>query len=198
MLTQLREAPGRYLIAGILLPDGGQVHTVDFELEIAKLKGAVEFASEERIFARDADAAEEWRKLYPELTAERPGAVGAVCNRGAAQVVRLSLLYAILDMSDDIKLVHLRAALSLWKYCEASVRYIFGSSLANRTADTILLELRQAGGSGISRTAISDLFHRNKTKSEIDASLQLLVDGNLARRDTIQTSGRSTEMWFLK
>lgn len=181
-----------------LLPDGGQVHKVDFELEIAKLKGAVEFASEERSFFRDADAAEEWRRLYPELTAERPGAVGAVCNRGAAQVVRLSLLYAILDLSPVIELAHLRAALALWNYCEASVRYIFGSSLANRTADAILHELRQAGGTGISRTVISDLFHRNKKKAEIDTALQLLVDGNLARRDTIQTSGRSTEMWFLK
>lgn len=180
------------------LPEGGQVHTVNFDLEIAKLKEAVEFASEERRLERDAAAAEEWGRLYPELTAERPGAVGAVCNRGAAQVARLSLLYAILDLSPVIELAHLRAAVALWNYCEASVKYVFGSSLANRTADTILHTLRQTGGTGISRTAISDLFNRNKTKSEIDTALQILVDGHLARRETLQTGGRSTETWFLK
>ena len=90
----------------------------------------------------------------------------------------------------------LRAAVALWNYCEASVTCNFGNSLANRTADAILAALNGAGEAGMSRTAISDLFNRNKSKSEIDNALQVLVDAKLARRDTIPTNGRSVETWF--
>ena len=179
-----------------LLPDGGQVHLVDFDLEIAKLKEAVEFASVEREVSRDAAAAAEWHRLYPSLSAERPGAVGAICNRGAAQVVRLSLLYAVLDCSPEVKVEHLHAALALWNYCEASVRYIFGNSLANRTADSILNALKCAGDAGVSRSGISHLFGKNKSKAELDAALQMLFSSKLARWDKIPTGGRSVEMWY--
>jgi hypothetical protein len=179
-----------------LLPDGGQVHRVDFELEIAKLTGAVEFAADEREVRRDAAAAAEWHRLYPSLTAERPGAVGAICNREAAQVVRLSLLYALLDCSPVVTLEHLHAALALWNYCEASVKYIFGNSLANRTADAILNALKCAGESGMSRSEISNLLGRNKSKPEVDAALQVLVSAKLARRETIPTGGRPVETWY--
>ena len=179
-----------------LLPDGGQGHQVDFGPEIAKLKRAVEFASVEREVCRDASSANEWRRLYPSLTAERPGAVGAICNRGAAQVVRLSLLYALLDCSPLVTVDHLHAALALWNYCEASVKYIFGNSLTNQTADAILNALKGAGETGVSRTAISDLFKRNRAKLELDAALQVLYSAKLARREVIPTNGRSVETWF--
>jgi len=179
-----------------LLPDGGQVHRVDFDLEVAKLTGAVEFASVELEVRRDAAADAEWHRLYPSLTAERPGAVGAICNRGAAQVVRLSLLYALLDCSPVVTLEHLHAALALWNYCEASVKYIFGNSLANRTADAILNALKGAGASGMSRSDISNLLGRNKSKAEVDTALQVLFSSKLARRDTIPTKGRSVETWY--
>ena len=179
-----------------LLPDGGQVHQVSFDLEIAKLTEAVEFASVEREVCRDDAAAAEWHRLYPSLTAERSGAVGAICNRGAAQVVRLSLLYALLDFSPVVTLEHLHAALALWNYCEASVKYIFGHSLANRTADAILNALKGAGESGMSRSDISNLLGRNKSKAEVDTALQVLFSSKLARRDTIPTGGRPAETWF--
>ena len=179
-----------------LLPDGGQIDSVDFDPEIAKLRMAVEFASHEREIRRDPAATEEWRRLYPSLTAERTGAVGAVCNRAAAQVVRLSLVYALLDCSPVVTVEHLRAALALWNYCEASVKYIFGNSLANRAADSIVIALKGAGEAGMSRSEISNLFNRNRSKSELDAALQVLFDAKLAHRDSIPTSGRPVETWF--
>ena len=179
-----------------LLPDGGQIHTVDFGRDIETLRHVVEFASQDREIARDREAAEEWRRLYPLLTRERPGTLGAICNRAAAQVVRLSLLYALLDRSEEIRIEHLRAALALWQYCEASVTYVFGHSLADRTADTIFRALNSNGTNGLSRTAISDLFKRNKSKSDLDGALQKLHSAKLARRETIGTGGRPTEVWY--
>ncbi|MBS0205355.1 MAG: DUF3987 domain-containing protein [Planctomycetes bacterium] len=179
-----------------LLPEGGEIHQVNFDLELAKLRGAVEFASEERQIIRDGDAVTEWCRLYPDLTAERPGPVGAVCNRAPAQVVRLSLLYAVLDMSPVVTIEHLRAAIAVWEYCELSVKHIFGQSLGNRTADTIISALKERGTAGLSRTEISELFNRNKPKPELDTALQLLVSEKMARRETIPTSGRGIEMWY--
>ena len=47
------------------------------------------------------------------------GLYGAVTSRAEAQVVRLSLIYALLDCSPVIRQEHLLAALALWEYCEA-------------------------------------------------------------------------------
>jgi hypothetical protein len=179
-----------------LLPDGGKVHRENFDHEIAQLKRAVEFASHNLEIERSEEAANEWRRIYPELTRERVGTLGAICNRAAPQVIRLSLVYAILDCSDFIQIEHLRAAIEIWRYCEESVRFVFGNELSNRTANTILKSLRCSLTDGLSRTAISKLFNGNKSKAEIDSALQILHSARLARRSTIPTDGRSAEVWF--
>jgi hypothetical protein len=46
--------------------------------------------------------------------------------RAPAQVLRLSMMYALLDMSTTIRKEHLEAALEIWRYCEVP----FGSSSA--------------------------------------------------------------------
>ena len=90
----------------------------------------------------------EWAQAYHELSKPRPGLAGAIAQRGEAQVVRLALIYALLDKSYQIEPVHLRAARAVWDYSEASVRYIFGASLGDEVADTILEALRVAGAAG--------------------------------------------------
>jgi hypothetical protein len=179
-----------------MLPEGGRIESVDFGTEIEELKRVVEFASTEQEIVRDDQAKREWCRVYQELTADRPGTFGAICNRAAPQVVRLSLLYAMLDQSKVIKLEHLRAALAVWRFCEASARYAFGQSLSNRVADAILHELKSCGEQGMSRTAISEIFKRNKSKHELNSALQLLFESNLAFRRKESTGGRASEMWF--
>ena len=51
----------------------------------------------------------------------------AITGRGEAQTIRLALLYAVLDGSDKIKVVHLKAALGLWKYCEEERRVLLSA-----------------------------------------------------------------------
>ena len=82
--------------------------------------------------------------------------------------MRLALIYAFLDQSSVIRVEHLRAALALWQYCEDSAAYIFGDAVGNTVADDILSALRDRRG-GLSRTAIGDLFSRNKSKDEIES-----------------------------
>ena len=65
-------------------------------------------------------ATELWCQIYGTLSAPTPGLLGAVIARAEAQVVRLALVYALLDGAEAIGQVHLEAALELWIYCEDS------------------------------------------------------------------------------
>ena len=121
-----------------------------------------------------------WYAVYPELSQGMPGLFGAVTSRAEAQVIRLAIIYALLDLCTEIKPEHLKAAIALWEYAEASARYVFGSALGDPVADEILRALRSAGPTSLSRTQIRDIFSRNKVGSSIERALELLAKHRLA------------------
>ncbi|TAK66236.1 MAG: DUF3987 domain-containing protein [Dehalococcoidia bacterium] len=145
---------------------------------------------------RDAAASELWGEAYPRLSEGQPGLLGAMIARAEAQAVRLSLLYALLDQSGVVGERHLRAALAAWNYCEASAHYVFGSAWGDPVTDELLQALREAGGEGLGRTAIRDLFGRHKSKGELDRALQGLEAARRVRREDRQTGGRPAEWWI--
>jgi Protein of unknown function (DUF3987) len=137
-----------------------------------------------------------WALVYPELSEGRPGLLGAVLARGEAQTIRLALICALLDGRAEIDIVHLKAALAIWEYCAASALCIFGDALGDPAADEILRALRQAGGQGLSRTGIRDLFGRHQSADQIARALLLLATAGRARLVTRDTPGRSAEVWI--
>lgn len=54
-----------------------------------------------------------WKAVSPDLTKENHGLVVTVNNRGEAQVIRLAVIYALLDGQGAIEPVHLQAALAV-------------------------------------------------------------------------------------
>ncbi|MBI2925551.1 MAG: DUF3987 domain-containing protein [Verrucomicrobia bacterium] len=181
------------------LPEGGNAHLVDFSDIEAQLKRAVALAQTCGELRRDTEAREFWRSIYHDLSAAKPGLFGAVTSRAEAYVVRLSLVYAVLDCADFIRREHLEAALAAWRYCEDSARYIFGESLGDPDADAILAALRAAGAAGLTRTEINeDVFNRHRTKAEIDRALNMLAESVLAEGGADPTEGRTAEKWFAK
>jgi hypothetical protein len=141
-------------------------------------------------------AATEWEQVYPQLSHGHPGMWGAACGRAEAQTIRLALIYALMDSRNQIDLVHLKAALALWDYCEQSAKHIFGDLFGEKVVDTILLALRQAGPEGMTRTEIYNLFGRNQSSDTITRGLQKLAVTGKARQFSKRDSwGRSTEMW---
>ena len=136
-----------------------------------------------------------WEIQYAELSEGFDGLLGSVTARAAAQVRRIALIYALLDNAREVDSVHLLAALALWRYCEQSARYVFGSALGNRVADEILRALRAAGENGMTRTEIRDLFKRNESADRIGAALTMLAKRKLATSQSRDTSGRPTEVW---
>jgi hypothetical protein len=179
------------------LPDGGQVPEVALAPLVKRLGLAVEFAQGQREIERSEQAKEMWRSMYESLSEGKAGLLGALCGRGEAQVTRLAMIYALLDRSGTIKSKHLQAALAIWNYVEASVRYTFGDPVGDATADTILAALRFQP-EGLSRTNISNLFARHRNAAEITRALDQLQKLGHAQVVASNTDGRNEHRWFAK
>ena len=106
------------------LPEGGDPSVLDAFVD--PLREALSKAKAIGRVERDAEAKSLWAGVYESLSSARPGAFGMATSRAHAQTLRLSLLYALLDGSEVVRVEHLRAALAVWWNCEASARRIFG------------------------------------------------------------------------
>jgi hypothetical protein len=175
-----------------LLPFPGQLDEAEANGLAIKFYRAVEFAQSAGEMQFDEAARERWIEVYPKLSEDRVGLIGAITARAEAQTVRLSIIYALLDQSERIELPHLEAALAVWRYADDSARFIFGDATGDPDADKILSAFKVAGEHGLSRTEIRDLFQRNKPGDEIDAALSVLATKRLAR---MTAEGRTTR-WF--
>ena len=189
----------RFLLLAVerskLLPFGS---AIDGE-QLAEIRDAVRlalrFAGAHRPIAFDDAARERWIEIYAELSAGQPGLVGAATARAEAHVVRLALIYALLDCSEQISLEHLEAALAVWRYSASSAHWVFGDSLGDPTADEIWTAAKERPA-GVTRTEVSEMFSRNKKRREIERALTVLEDAGRLRRETRQPDrGRSAEVW---
>ena len=108
--------------------------------------------------------------------------------------MRLACIYALLDLSTVIGVDHLRAALALWDYCDASCQFIFGDALGDPLADE-LLGLLRASPDGLTRTEIRDHFQRNKKPGQIGRAFGLLAEHGLITVKKERTNGRPAERW---
>jgi hypothetical protein len=180
------------------LPRGGRVDSLDFSSIQTRLSTAIQFANASAAIDFDAEAGEIWDVIYPELSDGKAGLAGMAIGRAEAQVVRLALVYALLDCSSHIGADHLRAALAVWEYAEATARYVFGDATGNPIADEILHGLRGKAG-GMSRTEIRDLFARNKNSTSLQGAIGTLLEAGLARCVKIKRPdkiGRPEERYY--
>ncbi|MGH2669059.1 MAG: DUF3987 domain-containing protein, partial [bacterium] len=181
-----------------ILPEGKPVPDATLVPLIAGLREAVHFAQGVHLVERDAAAREIWAGIYPDLSEGEPGLLGALLSRAPAHVLRLSVLYAVLDHSAQVQPPHLLAALAAWDYCSESTRMIFGDRVGLTCADTILGALRQRGP--LRREMITGLFHRNVKAPEIDAALRILATATppkvrMSTRPPEGGHGRPAEVW---
>ncbi|MCH8839077.1 MAG: hypothetical protein IH831_00065 [Planctomycetes bacterium] len=178
------------------LPEGGSLDTALMAHLAQRLTCVFEFALDCGEMTRDKGARAVWHAVYPELSEGKPGLLGAATGRAEAQVMRLAIIYALLDQSPVVRKEHLLAALAVWQYSEASARYIFGSALGNPTADELLVEIKRRGAAGMSRTEMREHFGRHKRSGEIAAALRSLRDLDLIQAQKSPTGGRPVERWF--
>jgi hypothetical protein len=178
------------------LPEEIEIERGEWLRLVSRMASVREFASNRASrMHRDDEAKKIWRDAYHDLSEPKTGMLGAITSRAEAQVLRLSLLYAVLDESLAIRSEHLLAALAFWKHCEASARYIFGDALGDPVADSILAAISESED-GLTRTEISNLLGRNKSAGRIAAALAVLEERGLISHRTQKTEGRPVELWF--
>jgi len=181
-----------------LLPHGGNIKE-DAIAEIADKVEQVIRANLTRGRVKwDAVAYRMWEREYRDnLSIERQKLLGSITHRAEAQTIRLALIYALLDQSALIGEAHLKAALAVWNFCEASARYIFGNKIGDPLADSILTILRAAGETGKSRTDIwQSLPSHNIPGSRIDAALTKLDKLGLVTSTLVKTTRRPATVWL--
>lgn len=175
------------------LPFGGQPEAAALAEIVADLGGAVQSAEVAGRLGWSEAAKERWKQVYPTLSEGHPGLEGALTARAEAQVLRLALIYALLDRSPAIALDQLEAALEVWRYCAESAAYIFGKRSGDPIADEILAELRKRGA--LDRTAIRDLFSKHQNVARLNEALNVLQSLGRVRVEQVPTEGRPREVW---
>jgi hypothetical protein len=142
-------------------------------------------------------AKDEWHTFYHSINTANTGIVGSIIARSDAHVLRLAMLYTVLDNSTLIEPHHLRAAIDFWKYCERSASWAFGEKTGNKAADQIYWAL-QRQPNGMTRKEISlDVFNNHASRNTLNFAFSTLIDANLAFFKSEREKGcRPTERWF--
>jgi hypothetical protein len=177
------------------LPEGGHPEPYALQDLARRVAQALYKARAAGELHRDDAARARWAAVYEQLSEGRPGLVGAVLGRAAPQVLRLSLVYALLDSARAIGLRHLEAALAVWAYCEASVKYVFGHE-PDPDFDRLLAALH--GQPRLTFTEVAkEVFQGHKSSKEIEAVVARLRSAGLADVEEEPTGGRKRRVLTL-
>jgi Protein of unknown function (DUF3987) len=177
-----------------LLPEGGAPDPLadsGLDHQLVQALGQAQRAGQVRF---DLNARVAWWDTYPQLSQARPGLAGSMAARAEAHVLRLALIYALLDHQASIRPPHLHAALALWDYAARSAAWALGSSSGDPIAEQIHAALT-ASPAGLTRTQIRDLFARNQPAAALDQALATLAHAGRARRLRQATAGRPADIW---
>ncbi len=180
------------------LPDGGGAPPSVLEPFVDRFRAAIGRARTLGLFRRDPSARAYWADLYPQLESELSGLTGAILARGAAQVLRLSLIYAALDDQPDaktptIRIPHIEAAEAIWDYAKASTISIFGDAVGDPMADRLLRAIRQGPQSDSDLYNILGKHEGGKKNCALDLLLRLKRVHAIKRR----TQGRPLTVWHV-
>jgi hypothetical protein len=169
------------------LPSGGRLQLSDVAVLGRRVAEVLTKGRVIRQMQRTPETESLWETIYNALPDES-GILGALTARAEAQMLRLSVAYALLDGSNMIHVEHVQAAKALWDYCSASALYVFGERFGDPLADRLLGELRNVWPAGLDGTQQRDLFRRHVSQTRLDE-----VRGRLERRGLVVTKRIRTQ-----
>lgn len=159
-----------------------------------RLAEAARVAQTRTVVGRDAGAERLWGELcHGELSRGHAGRLDTLAGRSRPQVIRLSLIYALLDGSPVIREEHVRAAVAVWRYCLGSARVIFGDATGDEVADRLSAAIRERPRT---TTELYRVLGNHATRARVQAALQVLVRGGLVRSEVVKTTGRPGRRWL--
>jgi Protein of unknown function (DUF3987) len=158
------------------LPLGHSVEFHDLGQELAQI---LAFSPGEVFLSETAKPI--WREMYMWLNPEDSDndiipIIDSILARAEMYLIRLALVYALLDRSRTIEPRHLQAAWAVWAYSEESARRIFGNSVTDKTANT-LIELLKEGD--MVSTSIYEAFNGRLLAHDLKQAIKRLPPGTI-------------------
>jgi hypothetical protein len=145
---------------------------------IGYFHSAIAFAKSVKSMGWTEEAGRAWDDWY--MSRSIPGgSIGNILARSEAHILRIAMIYALLDKKNAIGVPHFKAALAFWDYAAQSARRIFGNTTGDKIADKILAFIQQNGA--YTRTALHAALNRNVDKADLDFALNVLVANGMAR-----------------
>lgn len=139
-----------------------------------------------------------WEEVYDELSEGGHGVVGAMTSRSEAQVLRLAMIYALLDKSAHIGRAHLDAALALWEYCSQSASFLFqGNDPVTEAAAKVIKHFDEFVNAELSHTELGTLVG-SRDPGFKNKVVKRLLASNLIDSDEVKTGGRSRTVYRKK
>jgi hypothetical protein len=152
---------------------------MDWSAEAVNLHEVAEFARKVERMPKSQSARNWWSDNYTRIEHDVfPGLAGLMTARASAHISRLAMIYALIDLQDEIQLDHFLAAKRLWDYCAESALFIFNKM--SKEQMHILSWLDRQHGATYPEIR-DDLYHRHRPVIEIKADLDALVNQGHAR-----------------
>jgi len=174
------------------LPLGGK--KLDFTVEENTLWEIINKSTTRGELIRSKAADEYWCSIYSELTRKVPGLWGEVTSRGHAQVVRLSLIFCLMDLAERIEVEHIQAAKAVWDYCSLSARWAFEECQFSNDAQRILSALED--GPKTMTELTHGVFQRHITAQRLATAMKEIE--KLISIEKRETEGRPLTLLSLK
>jgi hypothetical protein len=195
----------RFLLAHVerenILPFGGTgLSDADYVSISEKVKDAIKSARPKSAISwkdhRPIPLSDDARALYAQFyylraqEALNSGLIGAMLARLETNVLRVALIFALLQCATEIGVEHLRAAIAVGAYARSSTLHAFGPTLGSKAGQEILDALRDRDDKWMSRTEIRrQVFQDHRPAKTIKEALDLLIMQRLVMATSEQTSG---------
>jgi len=180
-----------YVTRSKLLPFGGDLSDADLAPLRERLREVLTFAATVEEMDMTSAAKQIWAPAYVAMSEGHAGRYGTMTDRGEAHIRRLANIYALMDMQDAVDVPHLRAAMALWSYCDATAEYLFPErdeegKIQNRPPEqNSLVSIIQRFGGRITPRELCRASRKHQPNQKAEAELELLVSQGLA---TVQFS----------
>jgi hypothetical protein len=138
-----------------------------------QLADVMQKAQSEQEITLDKDAITLWERVYPDISVDDTDLKAVLTARSEAYVMRLSLLFCLLDGQQVITPTHINAGIDVIKYSNQSVAYIFTTPCNEVEGDAKKL-LTAIPAEGLTQTQVSKVFSGHKKRLELSALLDEL------------------------
>jgi DNA-binding HxlR family transcriptional regulator len=143
------------------------------------------------------DAYKRLEALTDALDIEPIGAMGALAQRMPGHIVRLAMVAAVFDQSDEVTLDHVRFGEAMTAYALDSMRSVFGMRVDDDVAMLVLEILAQVPGGWMGTNDLRKATG-NKDHARLMKAVRVLLAEGLVVREERPTAGRPSVGYRLR